>query len=65
MNATLDRIKEETHRSKSEIIKQAIASYIEKQEEKKLERAVELMYDEYANDSELTSLTLLDGEDFQ
>lgn len=34
------------------------------QRRKKLQRAVEIMQKEYANDNELTIFTALDGEDF-
>ncbi len=65
MNETLDALKKELKSSKSDIIKQAIESFVQKQKEKKLARAVNLMANEYEHNSELTSLTDLDGEDFQ
>ena len=65
MNVTLDSLKQELQSSKSDIIKQAIEYFVKRREEEKLARAVELMADEYENNSELTSLTDLDGEDFQ
>ncbi len=34
------------------------------QRQKQLQRAVEIMYEEYAKDAELTAFTALDGEDF-
>jgi len=64
MNMALDSLKQVTHRSKSDIIKLAIESYIRKQEEERLEKAVELMSHEYADNKELTSFTSLDGEEF-
>jgi len=64
MNMALDSLKQEMHRSKSDIIKQAIESYIRKQEEERLEKAVELMSHEYTDNQELTSSTSLDGEKF-
>jgi len=65
MNVTLDTLKKELHSSKSDIIKQAIEYFAEKQEEVKLARAVELMAKEYEHNDTLTSLTQLDAEDFQ
>lgn len=65
MNVTLDTLKSELHSSKSDVIKQAIEYFVEKQEEEKLARAVELMAKEYETNSGLTCLTDLDGEDFQ
>ena len=64
MNAALDSLKKEMHRSKSDIIKLAIESYIRKQEEERLEKAVEMMSHEYKSNKELTSFTSLDGEKF-
>ncbi len=65
MNVTLDSLKQELQSSKSDIIKQAIESFIKKQEEEKLTQAVELMTKEYGSNNELTYLTDLDSEDFQ
>ncbi len=65
MNVTLDALKEEMKSSKSDIIKQAIEHFVKKQEEERLARAVDLMTGEYEHNSELTSFTNLDGEDFQ
>ncbi|HIP50565.1 MAG TPA: ribbon-helix-helix protein, CopG family [Campylobacterales bacterium] len=65
LNLALDELKSEINRSKSEIIKLAIESYIAQQNKLKLKRAVALMSEEYENDSELTALTTLDTEDFQ
>lgn len=64
MNIALDELKNELNRSKSEIIKLAIESYLAQQKKIKLKKAVELMADEYENDSELTEFTALDSEDF-
>ena len=55
MNVTLDALKDELKSSKSDIIKQAIEYFVQKQEEEKLSRAVELMANEYANNDELTA----------
>jgi len=65
LNIALDELKSEIKRSKSEIIKLAIESYIAQQNKRKLQRAVELMADEYENNKELTALSSLDSEDFQ
>ncbi len=65
LNKALDELKSEIKRSKSEIIKIAIESYIAQQNRIKLQKAVALMSKEYENSSELTQLTSLDSEDFQ
>ena len=65
LNIALDELKNEIKRSKSEIIKIAIESYITQQNKRKLQRAVALMADEYENNNELTALNSLDYEDFQ
>ncbi len=65
MNLSLEQLKKELHGSKSDIIKKAIANFIQRNEEEKLEKAVALMESEYKNNSELTYLTTLDGENFQ
>jgi metal-responsive CopG/Arc/MetJ family transcriptional regulator len=64
MNEALDALKEETKRSKSELIKLAIENYLAKREELKLQKAVEMMRKEYERDEELTAFTSLDSEDF-
>ena len=65
LNIALDELKSEINRSKSEIIKMAIESYIAQQNKRKLQQAVALMAEEYANNEELTMLTSLDSESFQ
>ena len=65
LNIALDELKNEIKRSKSEIIKLAIESYIAQQNKRKLLKAVALMTEEYENNDELTVLTSLDSEDFQ
>ena len=65
MNVALEDLKEELQRSKSDIIKQAITYFVQKQEEGRLENAVKLMAKEYEGDQELTYLSTLDSEDFQ
>ena len=64
MNIALDNLKNDTKTSKSEIIKLAIAHYLSEQKKIKLKRAVEIMSHDYDKESELTSLTRLDHEDF-
>lgn len=64
LNEALDSLKKALHRSKSELINQAIEEFLQKEERRKLEEAVALMEREYADDRELTALTALDGEDF-
>ena len=64
MNLALENLKNEVKRSKSDIIKSAIESYIEQQEKIKLKKAIELMANEYENNSQLTALTQLDSEEF-
>ena len=65
LNLALDELKSEINRSKSEIIKMAIESYITQQNKRKLQRAVALMAEEYESNDELTALTALDSENFQ
>ncbi len=65
MNVALEDLKEELQRSKSDIIKQAIAYFVQKQEEDRLQKAVKLMTKEYEDNQELTYLSILDSEDFQ
>ena len=65
LNVALDELKNEIKRSKSEIIKIAIESYIAQQNKRKLQRAVVLMANEYENSDELIALSSLDFESFQ
>ncbi len=65
LNKTLNNLKKEINRSKSEIINLAIKSYIENQEKIKMEKAVEKMAKEYEMNSDLIELTSLDSEGFQ
>lgn len=64
MNIALDNLKTEFKRSKSEIIKLAIESYIEKQNKIKLQKAVKMMSNEYEQSDQLTEFTILDSEKF-
>ena len=65
LNVALDELKSEVNRSKSEIIKMALESYIAQQNKIKLQKAVALMAEEYENNDELTAFTSLDSESFQ
>jgi metal-responsive CopG/Arc/MetJ family transcriptional regulator len=65
LNLALDELKSEINRSKSEIIKMAIESYISQQNKRKLQKAVALMTEEYESNDELTASTSLDAENFQ
>ena len=65
MNVALEDLKEELQRSKSDVIKQAIAHFVKKKEEERLQKAVALMAKEYESDKELTSFSALDSEEFQ
>ena len=64
LNNALDALKNETKRSKSEIIKLAIEHYLSQQKKIKLQKAVALMEHEYEENDSLTEFTALDGEDF-
>ena len=65
MNLSLEQLKKEFKTSKADIIKKALEDFIKREKEKKLQKAVALMEDEYKNNEELTYLTALDSEDFQ
>ncbi len=45
-------------------MKESIQNQRRQQRYEKMRQAAELLYDDYRNDSELTSFTALDGEDF-
>lgn len=64
MNVALEKMKNEVKRPKSEIIKSAIESYLSQERKIKLQKAVEMMADEYADGGQLTEFTKLDGDDF-
>ncbi|SFV58887.1 hypothetical protein MNB_SV-9-1158 [hydrothermal vent metagenome] len=64
MNIALNKLKHEISTSKSEIIKLAIESYLAEQKKIKLQKAVEMMEDEYENSDKLTEFTSLDSENF-
>jgi metal-responsive CopG/Arc/MetJ family transcriptional regulator len=61
VNTALGRLKIESKQSKSEIIKIAIEHYLAQQEEYKLKKAVQIMSNEYENNTEFS---VLDGKDF-
>jgi predicted DNA-binding protein len=64
INIALNNLKNEIKTSKSDIIKLAIEHYLQLQEKLKLQKAIELMSDEYQNNSTLTEFTILDSEVF-
>jgi len=54
INIALNNLKDEIKTSKSDIIKSAIEHYLRLQEKLKLQKAIELMSNEYKNDNTLT-----------
>lgn len=64
MNSALDKLKSEVSRSKSELIKLAIESYLAQEKKNKLQKVVEMMASEYEDNTNLTEFTSLDSEDF-
>jgi len=64
MNLALDNFKKETKSSKSEIINLALKNFLAQQKEKKIKAAVDIMAYEYKNDTDLTEMTIIDGDDF-
>ena len=64
MNLALDNLKKEIKSSKSEIIKLALKTYLAQQKTKKIQEAVDMMDQEYENDTGLTEMTIIDAEDF-
>ncbi|EJF07779.1 Ribbon-helix-helix protein, copG family [Thiovulum sp. ES] len=65
LNQQLENIKKELKVSKSEVLKNAVEEYLQKQEKAKIQKSVELMMSEYKTDKSLTEFTTLDGEDFR
>jgi len=51
--------------SQSELITKAFEAYRESQQRKKIEKIARSMVDEYRQNTDLVSLTTLDGEDFK
>ena len=64
MNLALDNLKKEIKSSKSEIIKLAVKTYLTQQKAKKIQEAVDMMAQEYENDTGLTEMTIIDAENF-
>ena len=64
MNLALDNLKKEIKVSKSEIIKLALKTYLTQQKAKKIQEAVDMMAQEYENDTGLTEMTIIDADDF-
>ena len=65
VNLALNNLKKEIKSSKSEIIKLAVKNFLDQEQTRKIQAAVNIMADEYENDKKLTEMTLLDGEDFK
>ena len=65
LNLALNNLKKEIKSSKSEIIKLAVQKFLDQEQTKKIQAAVNIMADEYENDKKLTAMTLLDGENFK
>jgi uncharacterized protein YehS (DUF1456 family) len=64
LNMQLENIKKELKVSKSEVLKNAVEEYLQKQEKAKMQKSVELMMSEYLS-GEITEFTALDSEDFR
>jgi metal-responsive CopG/Arc/MetJ family transcriptional regulator len=62
LNQKLENIKNEFKVSKSEILKNAVEEYLQKQEKIRMQKSVELMMNEYQNDKSLTEFTTLDRD---
>ncbi|MBT3240328.1 MAG: hypothetical protein HON98_10060 [Chloroflexi bacterium] len=60
----LDQQADLENTSVSAIIREIIDQYAKEIQEKRLEKAVELLYSEYESNEELTAFSALDGEDF-
>ncbi len=59
----MERIKEELHITKSEVVKLAVESYLKERKQQKLRQAAEKMLPEYAG-GDLVALGELDSEEF-
>jgi len=64
LDEELKKLEEKFGYSKSELINIAIEDFLQNKNQNKLEKAVELMYDEYEKGDDLASFTQLDGEPF-
>jgi metal-responsive CopG/Arc/MetJ family transcriptional regulator len=60
----LNELKNESQKSKSELIQNALQYYLDLQKKQKLNQAVKLMTHEYKVGAQLTEFTSLDSEDF-
>jgi hypothetical protein len=60
----LDEIARNSGISFSELVRDLIDAQIRLRTYENMRRAAEQLYNDYANDSNLTDLTALDGEDF-
>jgi metal-responsive CopG/Arc/MetJ family transcriptional regulator len=65
LNQQLENLKNEFRVSKSEILKNAVEEYIQKQEKVRMKKSVQLMMEDYRDDKSLTEFTALDSEDFR
>ena len=61
INVELEALKMEMQASKSELIKRAVEDFVARRKREKLEKAVAMMEEEYADGTEMN---LLDSEDF-
>jgi len=65
LNQQLENLKNEFKISKSEVLKNAVEEYLQKQEKIRMEKSINMMMGEYKNDKSLTEFTALDSEDFR
>lgn len=61
----IEELKKELHISKSELFKTAFEKFSQDYRKQKLQKAAEMMLEEYKTDKDLTALTSLDSEDFK
>jgi metal-responsive CopG/Arc/MetJ family transcriptional regulator len=60
----LDNLAREKGISFSELVRDFLNAQLRVRAYEEMRRAAEQLYDDYANDQELTAMTALDGEDF-
>ncbi len=60
----LDKIAEDMEISFSELVREFLDAQLRLRTYEEMRRAAEQLYEDYANDENLTDLTTLDGEDF-
>jgi metal-responsive CopG/Arc/MetJ family transcriptional regulator len=61
----IDDLKGELHLPKSEILRQALEQFLISRRKDKIREVADMMATEYAENSDLTAFTALDGEDFR